>query len=243
MKEQEESAFNLFWLPVSDENRYYLVPEYYYGQIPWFIWGKDLEKYRKTNKLRLNEQNLLKGILYGLSPDSNKVGGLYEEDVLLGILDVLQAGFNQESREELILNTAYNVKRKNGVLVSLAIYRTGMYLLPNSSPIKSDYIMSLWEKACIDPEDEDIYKEILSIIPKIDLDEINSSSKECICYYGFCSLFLMNSNTKIEQDIEGYISTYIDGVITIDTIMGKINAMLSDPDRVLTPKELRVHDD
>lgn len=242
MKNQS-APFSLFWLPVGDNNRYYLVPDDYYGQIPWFIWGEKLKKYKATNKLELTEESLMKGILYGLSPDSHKIGAIYEKEVLVAILDKLQEGFHQKSREELILNAAYNVKKKNGVLVSLAIYRSGMQLLPKSSPIKSDYIMALWEKACIEPEDESIYEEILHIIPKVDLSAINDGSKECICYYGFCSLFFLRQDTRLKHDTGEYINQYIDGVITENKIKSNINALLRESDKGFTPEELKVHDD
>jgi len=34
---KEIEPFTLFWLPVGDDNRHYLVPDDYYGQVPWFI--------------------------------------------------------------------------------------------------------------------------------------------------------------------------------------------------------------
>jgi len=234
--------FSMFWLPVGDNNRHYLVPNDYYGQIPWFIWGKKLEKYKATNRLELAEECLLKGILYGLSPNTLKLGAIYEEDVFLTILDKLQQGFHQKDREELILNVAYDIKTKNGILVALEIFRTGMYLLPESSKIKSDYIMALWEKSCENKDNESIYKEILELIPSIDLTTIFDSAKECICYYGFCSLFLLKHDTKLKHDTNQYIKQYIDGIITIDEIQSKIDELLNNPDKEFTPKELLVHD-
>jgi len=235
--------FSMFWLPVGDGNRYYLVPDDYYGQIPWFIWGENLEKYNATHRFEISEESLLKGILYGLSPTTDKFGTFYEEDVLLTILDKLQQGFHHKDREELILNVAYNVKDNNGILASLKILRTGMYLLPESSPIKSDYIMGLWEKACENEDNEDIYEEILELIPKINLAAINNASKECVCYYGFCSLFLLKHDTKLKHDTNQYIKQYIDGTITLNEIQSKIDNLLNNPDREFTPKELKVHED
>jgi hypothetical protein len=118
-----------------------------------------------------------------------------------------------------------------------------MYLLPESSKIKSDYIMGLWEKACENEDNESIYEEILELIPKIDLEDIYSAAKEIICYYGFCSLFLLEQGTKLKQDTNKYIEQYIDGLITIDEIQSKVDDLLNNPDKEFTPKELRIHDD
>ena len=160
MKKEIES-YSMFWLPVGDDNRYYLVPDDYYDQVPWFIWGKNLEKFKATNTFNLSEECLLKGILYGLSPSCTKVGGIiYDEGVLLAILDKLQEGFKFKSREQLILDTALNVRSINGVYVAKAILRTGMFLLPKSSKIKSDYIVSLWELAS---EKKDNYTNVDSV--------------------------------------------------------------------------------
>ena len=177
---KEIEPFSMFWLPVGDGNRYYLVPDDYYGQVPWFIWGKNLAKYKATSRLELTEECLLKGILYGLAPTTPKPGATYHEEALLTILDELQQGYHHKTRETLILNVAYNIKEDNGVIVSLGILRTGMYLLPESSKIKSDYIMGLWNKACEYKDNESIYEEILELIPKIDLNDIRSFAKEII---------------------------------------------------------------
>jgi len=242
MSKQIES-FSMFWLPVGDSNRYYLVPDDYYGQIPWFIWGENLESFEADSTFTISEECLLKGILYGLSPTTRKIGAIYQEEVLLGILDELQQGYHHKSREELILNVAHNIKEKNGVLVALGILRTGMYLLPKSSKIKSDYIMGLWEKACEKDADEVIYKEILELIPEVDLNTIHSNAKECICYYGFCSLFLLKQDTKLKHNTDKYIKQYIDGVITLDEIQIKIDSLLNNLDKEFAPIDLMVHND
>ena len=103
--------------------------------------------------------------------------------------------------------------------------------------------MSLWEKACENEDNESIYEEILELIPKIDLTAINSGAKECVCYYGFCSLFLLKHDTKLNHDTNQYIKQYIDGIITLDEIQSKIDDLLNNPDKEFTPKELRLHDD
>jgi len=240
---KEIEPFSMFWLPVGDGNRHYLVPDDYYGQVPWFVWGENLENYKATSRLSLTEECLLKGILYGLAPTTPKPSTTYHEEALLVILDKLQQGFHHKTREIQILNVAYSVKEDNGVFVSLGILRTGMYLLPESSAIKSDYIMGLWEKACENEDNESIYEEILELIPKIDLTAINSGAKECICYYGFCSLFLLKHDTKLKQDTNKYIEQYIDGMITLDEIQSKIDDLLNNPDKEFTPTDLKVHDD
>ena len=238
MKKEIES-FSMFWLPVGDDNRYYLVPDDYYDQVPWFIWGKNLEKFKATNTFNLSEECLLKGILYGLSPISPTIGPMiYDEDVLLAILDKLQEGFKFKSREELILDTALNVRDINGVHLASAILRTGMNLLPESSKIKSDFIVSLWEIACEKKDNASIYTEIIELIPNVDLEDILNTAKQSICYYGFCSLLLLKQDTILKQDVDKYRMQYIDGVITHEEIRPKIDILLNNPDKKFTPKEL-----
>ena len=243
MKKEIES-FSMFWLPAGHDNRHFLVPDDYYDQLPWFVWGENLEKFKATNAFNLSEESLLKGILYGLSPSSPKIGGIiYDEDVLLAILDKLQEGFKFESREQLIIDTMLNVRSINGVNVANAILKTGMNLLPESSKIKSDYIVTLWEIACEKNDNASIYTEIVELIPNIDLEDIISSSKEVICYYGFCSLLLLKQDSILNQDVDKFRKQYIDDVIKHEEIRPKIDILLNNPDKKFTPKELSLDHD
>ena len=234
--------FSLIWLPFGKKNKYHLLSDKFNGSLPWFIWGSELEQFKENNSFSLREEYLLKGILYGMSPDAFKVGVTYNEEDFLIILEKLRVGFKSHDMEEMICGVAYSIKTINGVSPCLSILRTGMHLLPNSSEIKSDYIMSLWEKACEDDK-ASVYEEILELIPKIDLTITNNFVKECVCYYGFCSLFLLKHNTKLKQDTDKYIEQYITGVITIDIIKSKIAKLLNNSDKEFTPKDLKVHDD
>ncbi|BBB23846.1 hypothetical protein CVFO_0594 [Isorropodon fossajaponicum endosymbiont JTNG4] len=109
-----------------------------------------------------------------------KVGSGYNEGDLLLILNKLKLGYKYDSEEALILHAAGNIRNKNGIFPCLTILRTGMYLLPESSKIKSDYILGLWEKSYENKDNESIYEEILELIPKIDMKDIYSEAKESI---------------------------------------------------------------
>ena len=240
---KKKVPFTLMWLPVGDSDRYYLIPDEFKGQIPWFISGKSLDNPEEKNTFTLKEEFLLKGILYGLSPGTCSLGAIYKEEDLLIILDKLQQGYNYKSREELILHAASSIRAENGILPCLRVLKTGMYLLPKSSKIKSDYIIGLWDKACKNENDVSIYEEILELIPNINLADTYGEAKEAICYYGFCSLFFLKQDTKLKQDVNKYIEQYIVGMITMSEIQVKIDDLLSNPDKEFTPKELRIHDD
>jgi len=235
--------FSLMWLPVGGDNRYPLIPDDLKGQVPWFISGKSLDDSEENNTFTLKEEFLLKGILYGLSPGTCALGAIYKEEDLLVILDKLQQGYNYKNREELILHAASSIRNENGILPCLRILKTGMYLLPESSKIKSDYTIGLWDKACEDEDDVSIYEEILELIPQINLADTYGEAKEAICYYGFCSLFFLKHDTKLKQDVSKYIEQYIVGVITMNEIQVKIDDLLNNPDKEFTPSELRIHDD
>jgi len=238
---KEIEPYSLWWLPAGKDNRYYLFPDDYYDHVPWFTWGENLKQFKAGVK-GLNEECLLKGILYGLSPSTTIVGGIFfDKEVLLTILGRLQEGYGFENREQLILDTSLNVRNINGVYVASAILRTGMNLVPESSKIKSDFIVSLWEIACESKENESTYREIIELIPNIDMEDI--VTKEVICYYGFCSLLLLNQDTNLKLDVDKYRSQYIDGQITHEEIKPMVDILLNNPDKKFTPKELRlIHD-
>jgi hypothetical protein len=241
--EDKLEPFSLVWLPFGETNKYYLTPDDFEGHLPWFIWGDNHDNFEKNSSFEVSEEYLLKGILYGLSPRTFKVGAFFNKDDLLVILDKLKLGYKYDNDELLILNAAYSMKTINGIMPFLTVLRTGRYLLPESSKIKSDYILGLWERACEDKNDMSIYEEILELIPKIDLTDINSFSKEYVCYYGFCSLLLLKHDTKLKQDVNKYIEQYIYGMITTNEIQLKISDLLDNPDKEFTPKELMVHDE
>jgi hypothetical protein len=85
--------------------------------------------------------------------------------------------------------------------------------------------------------------EIIELIPSIDLEDILNTSKEVICYYGFCSLLLLKQDTILKQDVDKYRTQYIDGVITHEEILPKIDILLNNPDKKFTPKELSLNHD
>ena len=241
MKKEIES-YSLWWLPAGKDNRYYLFPDDYYDHVPWFTWGENLKQF-KAGANSLNEECLLKGILYGLSPSTTIVSGIiFDKEVLLTILGRLEEGYGFENKEQLILDTALNIRNINGVYVASAILRTGMNLVPESSKIKSDYIVSLWEIASEKKDNSSIYTEIIELIPDIDLEDI--STKEVICYYGFCSMLLLNQDTNLKLNVDKYRAQYIDGVITHEEIKPKVDILLNNPDKKFTHKEVSLeHDD
>lgn len=242
--EQQTKVFSLCWLPLGGEQKHHLnhlIPDDINGHLPWFIWGDNYDKFKSTNSFECNPEGLLKGILYGMS-DTEQLAAIYSEDDYLIILEKLRLFYEFPNTEAMILLTAYEIRIKNGTLAGLQALKTGMYLLPESSKLKSDYLLSLWEKACENKNDMSIYEEILKLIPKIDLTDINKPSKEIACYYGFCSLYLLKHDTKLKHDINKYIELYIDEIITINEIQLKIDDLLNNPDKEFTPEELRVHD-
>ena len=77
---KEIEPYSLWWLPAGKDNRYYLFPDDYYDHVPWFTWGENLKQFKAGVK-GLNEECLLKGILYGLSPSTTIVGGIFFDNI------------------------------------------------------------------------------------------------------------------------------------------------------------------
>lgn len=57
----------------------------------------------------------------------------------------------------------------------------GNNLIPQSSKIKSDLVCDLWAVVAERGEkSNDIFEEIISLIPQIDFDQIHSDAKEIV---------------------------------------------------------------
>ena len=106
-----------------------------YEWLPFFIWGDMLDSFEAREEIEIDEDNLLKGILYELdAPPKFPV----KRETLLDLLDKLKDVFNYQSLEWMILDTAADTRDINGSVPSQIMLETGSKLIPGSTKIKDD---------------------------------------------------------------------------------------------------------
>lgn len=108
--------------------------------LPFFIDGKEIEKFKNKELLQADEFNLLKGLLvcYFSTPPftvTHKVKPYFKsvlEDLLMQILNQCK----YDSVEQCILEMATYLKQEYGDSISYRALKTGLEILPNSLEIR-----------------------------------------------------------------------------------------------------------
>lgn len=236
----EVQRYGNVWIDCGANNRMaerFYVPGYQ-GFLPFFLWGDELAAFERNEKVEFREEQLLKGILFGLYEfDLNPKlwGRKKDRGTLLGLLDVLGNGFGFESPEKMILEVAFSMREKNWYGASRVVLEVGNGLIPESFEIKSDLVGDLWAIAAEFGEEESLFEEILSLVEQTDLGAINTDAKEIVSYYGLCSLVFLGR----ENDIPAYLAEYIYPNISMSKLKLNITALLENPDGY-SPAELKV---
>jgi len=210
----------------------------YEGYLPFFLWGGELAAFERKEKIEFREEQLLKGILFGLYDfDLNPKLWHRKEDrgTLINLLEGLGNGFNFESPEKMILEVAFSMRENNWHSASRIVLEVGSRLIPESSEIKSDLVGDLWAIISELGEEDSLFEEIISLVAQANLNEIESDAKEIICYYGLCSLVFLGR----EDDIPAYLSEYIYPNVSMSKLKLNITALFESPGSY-TPGELRI---
>ena len=210
----------------------------YEGVLPFLLSGDvdDAVSYMKSNDLQ--EEHLLKGILYGLyefdyypKPWQPKK----DRETLLFLLDVLKKGFGYDNQEIMVLNVAENVRKEYGNGTSRIVLEVGNILIQQSSKIKSDLIIDLWEVICKRENNSELLERIVILFIQIDLSEIKSFAKEIVCFYSFCALVFLKKADRLETFLQKVIHPNVEN----DQIMDAVHMLLASPNKY-TPEDLRI---
>ena len=210
----------------------------YDGYLPFFLWGDELAAFERHEKVEFREEQLLKGILFGLYEfDLNPKLWDRKEDrgALIYLLEILGNSFDFETPEQMILDVAFGMREKNWNGASRIVLEVGTELIPESSEIRSDLINDLWAIAAEFGEEDSLFEEILNLLARIELDKLNLDAREIVCYYGLCSLVFLGRGS----DIPAFLSEYIYPNVSMSKLKLNITALLENP-HGYTPSELRV---
>lgn len=197
--------WSLVWQPCSpggELGRHFGV-ERYRGYLPFFVDGENLARLRHGGEVELDELALLKGILCGLSElDGEGPIAEFQQDrtTLYYLLNYLGTGFGRRSPEQMILNVAAQVRRRNGPVPAATVLREGTRLVRGSSKIRGDLILTLWELLEETPEAhrKPLLREIPALYVDLVLDDVMEAAREMIVYIAVAALAVLGR--KVEAD-------------------------------------------
>jgi hypothetical protein len=199
----------------------------YRGFLPFFISGNSLDLLEAGDSVELTEWQLLAGILYGLDEFDNHAKPWHKAEdrhTLTYLLDVMRNGFDFADPEKMLLDVAYKLRETNGNKASRTVLSTGLGLIPFSSKIRSDLICDTWAIAA-EMNDPSMLELIPSLVMETTLTELIHAAKEVICYYGLCSMVLLD---YAPEEIENYLNEFIYPNVELRSLKVKIKDLLEN---------------
>ena len=130
--------------------------------LPYFVDGIDKVNFEKKLPTSLNPLHLIKGLLVGYFDKPSGADTTFAKQKTKKILTDHLEMFKSESLENLILDFAAHLREQNGHEASLQALMTGTELVSDSSNIKYDCSLDLYN--CIN---DDILKDRGSAIQKL----------------------------------------------------------------------------
>lgn len=234
---ENKANYSIVWQECGENSplaeRFY-VPGYV-GFLPFLVYGTDHERLENKEKIELREEQLLKGILYGLNGYKNKDNFWYREEskkTYLYLLETLGKGFGFDNLEKLILSVAVDVRNKIGNNASTIILFTGHDLIPESSQIMSDLITDTWMVLATEKSDElkEVgLRKIVDLVYRIKMDELVPQAKEMVAYFGLTALIILGLEEKVQDYLRSYIYPYVNN----RQLKIRIKDMLEDPKKAI----------
>jgi len=241
---KEVEKCTIVWQGAEEENTMLLglgVTDFT-GHLPFCFSGDEVTQLTNGG-VSVEPRHLLFGILVGLEELENRKSTKFwvqdtKKDKLVEILLALQTYFKKDSLEMMIMDVAYIIGEQNGYVMKSTVLKAGLTILPKSSSLRVELIMSSWIQVS-QMNDEKILENIVKLLKETDLDYVgkkSSKTKELVCFYGLCALVFLK---KSKEEIDDYIQEYIEPNITMNVFFEKINLLLQNPNNY-TPKDMRV---
>ena len=183
------------------------------GYLPFLISGDDLNRIETRQEVELSEQQLLFGILMAMyeveqSPDHFWVSKA-NNPTWLYLIDVLGKGFRHESLEAVFLNSASYLCNRNGFEPMKRVLEVGLTLIPDSSKIKSDLLVGLWNEYENYPLGGLDHKKITELMENLNPTGIKPEALEAVAYIGFASLLMRGLDDRIEPYLVRWVYPHV----------------------------------
>jgi len=191
------------------------------GDIPYLIYGQNLIDIKSERTVPLDEFMLLTGILTNWSFHNPKIDRQKNDDLWRILLDRLRLGFKFLTTEKMILDVAYKLREDLGAEVSCKVLITGAELIPNSSKIKSDLVLDIFELHRIRKNILDLYM-IQKLCNKINFDEIDTNAAQLVAYINLCALHFLNQ----KEGVSNFLHNVVFKRVSHPQLKNKIKDML-----------------
>ncbi len=183
------------------------------GLLPFLLEGPDADAFEAGGAQalapeqleRLDEEQLLKGILCGLcelDADGRLVLRRADIETMRHLLEVLRQGYQFDDTEQMALETAASLRGRWGARPSLAALSTGLLLVAGSSKIRADLIQDTWAVSllCDAVADRDLnLRQIPAHFEGLDLDQLHVGTAETCVYFTLAARYLLGDLSELES--------------------------------------------
>lgn len=206
-----KSANKIVWNLCNSSNK--LAERFYIpgfdGYLPFLLREEDC---RDSKKIILSEKHLLFGILCSIheydDPNMSPYIRPKDKQTIYHLLDILGNGFNLKNPEKLVLDVAFKLRAENDLERSTRVLLNGMFLIPDSSKIKSDFIMAFWELSVNDSFiNEELLKVLDKQLPLISIEDVLPAAYQAAIYFAF-SLHKIHGD-NVDKLVDDYLIRYV----------------------------------
>ena len=111
------------------------------GAVPFFVDTRPLTAENEAVRAKLDNLGLLKGLLYAWDKECGNPAAV-DKKTRRRLLDELIFVFKRPSLETAIVEVAGAIRKNNGLEAGCAVLRNGMEIKPESSVIRSEFILT-----------------------------------------------------------------------------------------------------
>ena len=199
------------------------------GAFPFFIEGENLKMFECGKKFPPDNSMLLIGILLAYSDNSLNANTDKNKELMLSVLPNLAAGFKYESVEIMILRFSCYFRKNFSLYTAYTCLKNGLLIEPDSSKIKSYFILTIFDIWKDDPDNGyDYMDNVIENFYPINMLDIEPQSIELVVYTTFVSVYF-KSPDKISDFREKYCNKYMYHRVLKD----KIKYLLDNKDSLL----------
>lgn len=178
--------------------------------LPFYVSGFDFFKLQNKESIELNELMLLKGILFAYN--DSPIIGAPDQELFDDLLDDLYQGFHVSSLEKTIFDMAAILRQEYSYYPAYKVLHNGSLIIPYSSKIKCDLILSVWALLNDEPARSDIeqlLEQVNSAFLGINLHHILQESIEMVVYTNFVALYFLKKSDELNKFLEEFIYIHV----------------------------------